>query len=77
LSIEALAKRGIKTPWVVFVDASDAPTPEEMVLENMEAVEKFSGIKVAGVIKKIDDFSNPPEYCRQIVARLAMPIEDE
>lgn len=75
LSLKILMQRGIKTPTVVFVDASQTPTLDDMIQENIEAVKKFSGIKVRGVIKKIDDFSNPPEYCRKIVNRLTIPDE--
>lgn len=73
LSLKILKQRGTRTPAIVFVDASQTPTPDDMVRENIEAVEKFSGIRVSGVIQKIDDFSNPPEYCRKIVQQLTMP----
>ena len=61
LSIEALEGRGIRPAGVVFLDATG--TAPDMITENMEAVEKYSGIKVAGVIEKIDDFSRPPRDC--------------
>ncbi len=73
LSLKILKQRGTRTPAIVFVDASQSPTPNDMVRENIEAVEKFSGIRVSGVIYRIDDFSNPPEYCRQIVHQLTTP----
>ncbi len=70
LSIEAMQKRNISPGGVVFMDDSDPCVPDESVYENMEAVEKFSGIKVAGVIRKIHDFSNPGEACYNVVDKL-------
>lgn len=60
LAIEALKQRGIR-PAVVFLDAAE--TPLDMVAENMEAVRKYSGIQVAGVIGRINDFSRPLQDC--------------
>ncbi len=59
LAIEALSKRGMQPAGVVFLDTAE--TPQDMVAENRNAIEKYSGIKVAGVIGKIKDFSHPPE----------------
>lgn len=63
LSLEALRARKIEPAGIVFIDR--AGTPAEMIAENMEAVQKFSGIKVAGVIGEIQDFDQPPEGCYQ------------
>ena len=63
LSIESLIRRGITPVAIIFVDSDSPNTPPDMIRENMEAVEKFSGISVLGTIGKIEDFSNPPsEY---------------
>ncbi|CAN2044964.1 ATP-dependent dethiobiotin synthetase BioD [Candidatus Magnetomoraceae bacterium gMMP-1] len=70
LSLEALSSRSIKPKGIVFVDAGDQPTPEDMINENIEAVEKFSGIKISGIIEKIDDFSNPRENCYRVIEEL-------
>ncbi len=59
LSIEAIQKRGVEVAGVVFMDKGELQTPEDLLLENMEAVKQFSGITVAGVIRNIRDFSNP------------------
>lgn len=59
LTIEALKKRGIDHPGLVFIQQPDDPTPPEMVRENMEAVTLLSGVPVAGVIPPIRDFSHP------------------
>ncbi len=63
LSLEALSRRGIQSAGIVFMDAATPPTPEEMVKENIEAVEKVSGIKIGSIIGKIQDFSRPAEDC--------------
>lgn len=59
LSLEALQARGITPRAVVFLDAAE--TAPEMIAENKEAIETYSGVKVAGVIGRIADFSRPPE----------------
>ncbi len=70
LTIEALYKRHIKPLGVVFIDAGEKPAPQDMISENIEAVESFSGIKVAGVISRIKDFSNPEKECYQPIERI-------
>ena len=59
LTIEAMHKRHIKPLGVVFIDTGEKPTPQDMISENIEAVEGFSGIKVFGIIGKIDNFMCP------------------
>ncbi|MDL1968147.1 MAG: dethiobiotin synthase [Deltaproteobacteria bacterium] len=70
LTIEALYKRDIQPTGIIFIDAGDKPAPQDMISENIEAVESYSGIKVAGVIGRIKDFSNPEEECYQSVISL-------
>ncbi|MBU4415006.1 MAG: dethiobiotin synthase, partial [Proteobacteria bacterium] len=53
LTIEALHKRNIQPVGIVFIDAGEKPIPQDMISENIEAVESYSGIKVAGIIGKI------------------------
>lgn len=60
LTIEALKKRDIEPLGVVFMDEGDRATPTEMVDENRSAIEDVSGVKVAGVVGRIHDFSSPP-----------------
>ncbi len=57
LSLEALRARGTLPLGIVFLDSTEEGMPEEMLRENMEAVERFSGVRPAGVISKIKDFS--------------------
>lgn len=57
LTLEALKSRGADPLGVVFMDGGAAGTPEEMIRENIEAVERHSGVKVVGVVGKINDFS--------------------
>lgn len=59
LSLEALRARGISPLAVVFLDTAE--TPPAMIAENREAIEAYSGVKVAGVIGRIADFSHPSE----------------
>ncbi|MBU4259890.1 MAG: dethiobiotin synthase [Proteobacteria bacterium] len=59
LTIEALHKRNIQPVGIVFIDAGEKPIPQDMISENIEAVESYSGIKVAGIIGKIDNFMCP------------------
>jgi dethiobiotin synthetase len=65
LSIEALRARGLNTAGIVLMDSGEIITPQEMIRENIEAVERFSGAKVAGVITRIEDFSTPERGCYQ------------
>ncbi len=70
LTIEALYKRDIQPTGIIFIDAGEKPAPQDMISENIEAVESYSGIKVAGVIGRIKDFSNPEEECYQSIISL-------
>lgn len=70
LSIEALRRRKTKPLGVVFVESGSAPADPDMVSENMEAVEKFSGIKVGGVIPVLSHFSVPPERAYQPLEKI-------
>ena len=65
LSVAALRARDLEPAGVVFLDA--AATPADMIAENREAVQKYSGIAVAGVIGKMQDFNHPPEECFSIL----------
>ncbi len=59
LCIEALRRRQIEPLGVVFVDAGIHPANNDLAAENMDAVEMFSGVMVAGGIGHICDCSNP------------------
>jgi dethiobiotin synthetase len=63
LSIEALRTRNIDPLGIIFLDFGEVETPKDMLEENIEAVEKFSGIKAAGVIGRIENFSRPGKEC--------------
>ncbi len=63
LTIEALERRGHRPLGVVFIDAGERETPLAMVRENSAAVESASGVEVAGVIGRIEDFSRPSGDC--------------
>jgi len=72
LTIEALHKRNIQPVGIVFIDAGEKPIPQDMISENIEAVESSSGIKVAGVIGRIEDFSNPEKQCYQTISKIIL-----
>jgi len=74
LTIEALHKGDIQPAGILFIDAGEKPTPQDMISENIEAVEGFSGIKVAGVIGRIKDFSNPEKACYQSIGKIFIPL---
>jgi dethiobiotin synthetase len=70
LTIEAIEKRGLKPLGIVFIDAGERETPLEMIKENKSAIERISGIKVAGVVGRIHDFSRPPFDCYKPLAKM-------
>ena len=71
LTLEALKSRGMEPLGVVFVDSGEETiTSKAMISENIEAVENLSGISVAGVINRIEDFSNPGRECYQVIERM-------
>ncbi len=57
LTIEALAGRDIYPVCVILIDNGEKKIPDDMLKENIEAIEKFSGVTVAGVVGRIKDFS--------------------
>jgi dethiobiotin synthetase len=70
LTIEALKKRRLKPIGIIFIDAGEKETPAEMIRENRCAIEEISGIRVAGVIGRIHDFSRPPHDCYKPLIRM-------
>ncbi len=70
LTIEALSARKIEPAGVVFIDSGEKYTSKDMINENIEAVERFSGIKVSGVISKIQNFAKPCQDCYQVIENL-------
>ncbi len=70
LTIEALKGRGVEPFGIVLIDSGEIPTSQGMIDENIEAIEKVSGVKVAGVINRINDFSNPGGECYQVLERI-------
>jgi dethiobiotin synthetase len=70
LTIEALEKRELHPLGIVFIDAGENETPAEMIRENISAIEEASGIRVAGVIGRIHDFSRLPHDCYKPLATM-------
>jgi dethiobiotin synthetase len=60
LSIEALRSRQITPMGIVFVDSAEPLSDHDLVAENIEAVERFAGCRVSGVIPRLSDFDTPP-----------------
>jgi len=70
LSLEAMTNRDIRPETVVLVEVGAPPASQELIRENIEAIERFSGIDVAGVIGKISDFSNPAKAYQEVIERI-------
>jgi dethiobiotin synthetase len=70
LSIEVLRARGMEPLGVVFMDSTETGTEPKMISENVEAVERYSGIRAAGVVGIIVDFLHPAKDCYQPLVAL-------
>lgn len=70
LTLDALKTRGIQKPGLVFIQQPDDPTPSDMIRENMDAVTRFSGVTVAGVIPPLQDFNHPDPALFEMFDRL-------
>ncbi len=70
LTIEALKGRDLEPFGIVLIDSGEIPTSQAMIDENIEAIEKISGLNVAGVIHRINDFSNPGGKCYSVLERI-------
>ncbi|SMD00203.1 dethiobiotin synthetase [Desulfocicer vacuolatum DSM 3385] len=69
MTVECLRARGITPGGIVFMETpqKEEKTSKTMIQENMEAVEKFSNVPVAGFVKNISDFQNPDPDALKIV----------
>jgi dethiobiotin synthetase len=76
LSLEALDRRDLRPRAIVLIDNDPPETPQDMIEENMEAIETFSGIRPAGVIVKIQDFTAPDNVAYEVITRIFMPTPD-
>ena len=70
LTVEALQKRKIPPIGIILIDPGEIPVEQQMINENIEAIEKASGIKVCGVIGRIKDFSSPEDEYYKPVRRI-------
>jgi dethiobiotin synthetase len=70
LSLEALRHRQIDPLGVVIVDAGLTPVDQELVDENIDAIQRFGGVPVAGVIGCLTDFRRPPDSVYGVVENL-------
>lgn len=76
MTVECMKARGIIPAGIVFMQTrqKEGRASKNMIQENMEAVEKFCGIPVAGVVENITDFQNPGPDALRTVARLLKPF---
>ncbi len=65
LTLEALKRRGHGNPAVVFIDKDE--TDPAMIRENMEGVQMMSGVSVAGVIGKLENFQAPTPTALEVI----------
>jgi len=63
LTIAALEQKHIAPLGVVFLDGGETETPVDMIEENIEAIERYSVVPVAGVVGRIADFRHPSPDC--------------
>ncbi len=70
LTLEALQKRDLRPAGVVLMDSGAAPTSQDMIDENIEAIETASGIDVAGVIGRISDISDSGRVYDPVLERI-------
>lgn len=70
LTLEVLRTRKIEPLGVVLLDSGKDGTDREMIDENMECIEKVSGIRVGGIIGNVGDFSRPDRDCYHPIERM-------
>ncbi|MBF0452701.1 MAG: dethiobiotin synthase [Candidatus Magnetomorum sp.] len=70
LSIDVMKSRHIRSFGIVLSDSETPSVSDEMISENIEAIENFSGIKVLGVIKKVNDFFYPSDNCFEVFEKM-------
>ncbi len=68
LSLEALKNNDLTPICVVLIDREH--TPKDMIKENIEAIEYYSGVSVAGVIEKVEEFSCMPKNVSDIIKKI-------
>jgi len=61
LSISAMVDGNIAPAGIIL--SNPLSVPHEMVYENAEAIEHFSGVHVMGILDKIDNFDNISDNC--------------
>jgi len=57
LSINAMKERNIEPFGIVLSDSNTFSPSNEMIEENIEAIEHFSDVKVLGIVEKTNDFN--------------------
>ena len=70
LSLEAARRRRIEPMGIVLVDADLEPAEQDLVKENIDAIQRFGGVPVAGVIGRLADFRRPPDSVYRVFERI-------
>jgi dethiobiotin synthetase len=70
LSLEAARQRRIEPQGVVLVDTGLPPTEQDLVDENIDAIQRFGGVPVAGVVGRLDDFHHPPDSFYGVIEKI-------
>ena len=70
LSLEAARQRQIEPLGVVLVDADLPPSEQDFVGENIDAIQRFGKVPVAGVIGRLNDFRRPPDSAYEVIAKV-------
>ncbi|MFO7885734.1 MAG: dethiobiotin synthase [Desulfobacteraceae bacterium] len=76
LSLDMMKSRGIQPLGVVLSDPGPDATPLQMVQENTEAIERFSKVRVAGVIHPVNDFAKPDSIHLDLLKKLICGEEE-
>lgn len=69
-TIEIMKNRGIDVLGIVMIESSSSKTSPDMIEENIEAIEMFSGVNVLGVVKHISDFKSDLSHYTSIFDKL-------
>ena len=70
LTLQCFEHLGVKPAGVVLMDSGNKKTDPDMVNENIEAIESFSGITVAGVIEPVKNFMSPCPKAQKVIEQM-------
>ena len=70
LSLEALRQRRIEPLGVMLVRTGLVPEEQDLVSENIEAIQRFGDVHVIGVIERLADYDRPPGSAYHTINKL-------